>query len=122
MLVMLDTILPTEFVLYLQFPAHLVNLDTMVSATLHAQSELVLKEVTVKELVLLELGHTTVDATEIAPLNTIPMMLVLTHAQLEQLFKMEFVKLDLNHALLDNTLMPLHLHARPVNILALNAH
>lgn len=122
MLVMLDTILPTEFVLYLQFLAHLANLDTMVPVILHAQLELVLKEITVKELAPLELGLTTVDATEIALLNIIPMMLVLIHAQLEQLFKMEFVKLDLNLVLPDNTLMPLHHHARLANILALNVH
>ena len=84
--------------------------------------EVALKVISVKEFALLVHGHTITDATEPALLSIQPMMLVLVLAQLEQFFKMEFVKQDHKAALQDNIAIHHQIHAKLVNILALNAH
>ena len=85
MLVMLDMISAKEFVLLPLFNALLVNSDTMESATQLALLELVNKEASVRELVPLELGLIMVDVTELVQPNSLLLMPVLTHAQLELL-------------------------------------
>ena len=118
---MLDTILAMEFVLHQLSTAHQANSDTMEFAMHHAQLELALKETIVKEPALLVLGPLTMAAIELAPLNSPLMMLVLTHAPLELLFKMEFAKFHLKAAPTVNSLMLLHHHADFVKAHALNA-
>lgn len=87
----------------------------------HAQLELALKETIVKEPALLVLGPITMDATELALLSSPLMMPVLNHAQLELLFKTEFVKSHLKAAPMANSLMLPHHHASFVKAHALNA-
>lgn len=95
MLVMLAMISAKESVSKQLSLAQLVNLDIMESATELAQLELVNKVTSVRELALLELGHTMEDVTELAQPNSLQLMLVLILAQLEHLFQMEFVNLEL---------------------------
>lgn len=121
MLAMLDTILAMEFVLPPQSTAPQANSDITEFAMHHALLELALKEIIVKEPALLVLGHSTMDATELAQPSLPLMMLVSIHAQLEQLLRMEFVKFLLKAAPTVNSLMLLHHHANSAKAHALNA-
>lgn len=122
MLAMLDMILRMESASLQLSTAQVDNSDTMEFATLPALSVAALKETSARESAPLAHGHTTTDATEIAQPSTPPMMLALTLAQLELPFKMEFAKLALKAAHQANSSIAPHHRARPVNILALNAH
>lgn len=95
MLAMLVLISAKESVLRQLSHAQLENSDIMESATELAQLVLANKVTSVKELALLELGHIMEDVIELAQLNSLQLMLVLTLAQLEHLFQMEFVNLEL---------------------------
>lgn len=92
----------------------------MVFVTLPALKDHAHKATIVKESVQLEHGPTTVDAIVIALPNTQPMMLVLKLAQEEHHLSMEFVKLEVNHALQDNSGIHHPVHAKAVNIHAVS--
>lgn len=98
------------------------NSDIMESAMPLAHSELALKEVTVKELVQLELGPTIVDATELAQLNSLLMMLASKLAQQEPLFRTVFASHQPKLAQLEVSSMPHHLHAEAATSLVQPVH
>lgn len=101
--------------------AHLDNSDTTEFATRIAQLEAALKETSVKEFAQLVHGHTTMDAIELAQLNTLPTMPALIPALQEPVFRMEFAKSFLKAAHQENSSMLLLHHAKTVNSPALNA-
>jgi hypothetical protein len=101
--------------------AHLDNSDTTEFATKLAQLEAALKETSVKEFAQLVHGHTTMDAIELAQLNTLPMMPALILALLEPIFRMEFAKLFHKAAHREDSLMLLVHHAKTVNSPAVSA-
>lgn len=84
----------------------LVNTDTMEIVTLPALLVLVLKEIIVRELVLLEPGLIMEDVIVIVLLNTQLLMLVLIVVQLELHWLMVFVKLVLELVVKVNFSMP----------------
>lgn len=110
-----------ESVLLQLLTAHLANSDTMVFATELAQLEAALKETSVKEFALLAHGHLTMDAIELAQLNSQLVMLVLMLALQEPTFRMEFVKLFHKAAHQEDSSMLVPLHVKTVNSPVLSA-